>query len=179
LLFAIRTTENSNGYTPSELLFGRLPRTHVAVLPDLWTGQDQDPEVKTTYQYVLDIRNRIEETCQLAQREIAKTHLENGKRFNKHAYLRQLKPGGKVLVISQKPQNKLEFIWKGPTVVLERKGLVSYKININSGTERIYHINMLKKFISQDEPVALIIIIIKTIAIYVTYSQETSRARNI
>ena len=81
LLFAIRTTENSNGYTPFELLFGRLPHTHVAVLRDLWTGQEQDPEVKTTYQYVLDIRNRIEETCQLAQKEIAKTHVKNERRI--------------------------------------------------------------------------------------------------
>jgi RNase H-like domain found in reverse transcriptase/Reverse transcriptase (RNA-dependent DNA polymerase)/Integrase zinc binding domain/SCAN domain len=152
LLFAIRTTENSNGYTPFELLFGRLPRTHVAVLRDLWTGQDQDPEIKTTYQYVLDIRNRIEETCQLAQKEIAKTHLKNERRLNKHAKLRELVPGDKVLVISPKPQNKLEFIWKGPAVVLERKGVVSYKIKFDSGTERIYHINMLKKYISREEP---------------------------
>jgi hypothetical protein len=151
LLFAIRTTENSNGYTPFELLFGRLPRTHVAVLRDLWTGQDQNQEVKTTYQYVLDIRNRIEETCQLAQKEIAKTHLKNEKRFNRHAKLRELEPGDQVLVISPKPQNKLEFIWKGPAVVLERKGLVSYKIKFNSGTERIYHINMLKKYISREK----------------------------
>jgi len=57
LLFTIRITENSNGYTPFELLFRRLSRTHVAVLRDLWTGLDQDLEVKTTYQYVLDIRN--------------------------------------------------------------------------------------------------------------------------
>ena len=152
LLFAIRTTENSNGYTPFELLFGRLPRTHVAVLRDLWTGQDQDPEIKTTYQYVLDIRNRIEETCQLAQKEIAKTHVRNEKRFNKHAKLRELVPGDKVLVISPKPQNKLEFIWKGPAIVLERRGVVSYKIKFDSGTERIYHINMLKKYISREDP---------------------------
>jgi hypothetical protein len=62
-----------------------------------------------------------------------------------------LKPGDKVLVISPKPQNKLEFIWKGPAIVLERKGVVSYKIKFDSGTERIYHINMLKKFISRED----------------------------
>jgi hypothetical protein len=151
LLFAIRTTQNSNGYTPFELLFGRLPRTHVAVLRDLWIGQDQDSETKTMYQYVLDMRNRIEETCQLAQKEIAKTHCKNKKRCDKHAKMRELMPGDKVLVISPKPQNKLEFIWKGPALVVERKGVVSYKIRFDSGTERIYHINMLKKFISREE----------------------------
>jgi len=62
-----------------------------------------------------------------------------------------VEPGDQVLVISPKPQIKLEFIWRGPAVV-ERKGIVSYKIKYNSGKERIYHINMLKKFISRDEP---------------------------
>ena len=48
-------------------------------------------------------------------------------------------------------QNKLEFIWKGPAIVVERKGVVSYKIPFGSGTERIYHFNMLKKFISRED----------------------------
>jgi len=88
LLFAIRTTQNTNGYTPFELLFGILPRTHMAVLRDLWTGQDEKSAVKTTYQYVLDLRNRIEETCQLTQTEIAKTHLKNSRVRNLHAKTR-------------------------------------------------------------------------------------------
>ena len=101
---------------------------------------------------MLDIKNRIEETCQLAQKEIAKTHVKNERRLNRHAKLRELVPGDKVLVILPKPQNKLEFIWKGPAVVLEKKGVVSYQIKFDSGTERIYHINMLKKYISREEP---------------------------
>src|SRR5208282_3540161 len=152
LLFAIRTTQNTNGYTPFELLFGRLSRTYMAVLRDLWTGEDDEPEVKTTYQYVLDLRNRIEETCQLAQKEIEKTHQKNAVKRNLHAKTRVLKPGDKVLVLSPRPKNKLEFIWKGPAIVLERKGQVNYRIQFDSGTERIYHINMLKAFISREQP---------------------------
>ena len=37
----------------------------------------EDPEVKTAYQYVLDLRERIEETCQLAQEEIVKVQKRN------------------------------------------------------------------------------------------------------
>ena len=149
LLFAIRTTENTNGFTPFELLYGRLPHTHMSVLKDLWTGQDNDPVTKTTYQYVLDLRNRIEETCLLAQEQIAKTHLRNVQRLNKYAKLRILSPGDKVLVLSPKPKNKLDFIWKGPAEVIERRGVVNYRIKFDSGTERTYHINMLKKFVSR------------------------------
>lgn len=49
LLFCIRTTENANKFTPFELLFGRRPRTHLDVLRDLWTNQNDDVETKTTY----------------------------------------------------------------------------------------------------------------------------------
>src|SRR5664279_526416 len=144
IMFAIRTTENSNGYTPFELLFGRSPRTLISVLRDLWTKQDNEPEVKTTYQYILDLRNRIEETCDLAQKEIAKTHMKNKRYFDKNAKLRELEPGDKVLVLSPKPRNKLEFMWKGPAEIIERKGRTWYRIKFDSGTERLYHINMLK-----------------------------------
>jgi hypothetical protein len=150
LLFSIRTTENANRFTLFELLFGRRPRTHLDVLRDLWTNQNGDAETKTTYQYVLDLRNRIEETCKLAQEEIAKTHVRNKSRLDKNAKLRILKAGDKVLVLSPKPSNKLEFIWKGSAEVLERKGIVNYRIKLDNGKERVYHINMLKPFISRD-----------------------------
>ena len=150
LMFSIRTTENANGFTPFELLFGRLPHTHLNVLRELWTGRDSDPEVKTTYQYVLDLRNRIEETCELAHKEIAKTHLKNKRHFDKNAKLRELKVGDKVLVLSPKPKNKLEFLWKGPAEVIERKGVVNYRIRFDSNAERTYHVNMLKLFISRE-----------------------------
>jgi hypothetical protein len=55
------------------------------VLRDLWTGQSTDLETKTMHQYVLNLRNRIEETCKLAQEEIAKTHIRNKHRFDKNA----------------------------------------------------------------------------------------------
>ena len=44
----------------------------MTLLKHVWTGEKEDPEVKTAYQYVLDLHERIKETCQLAQEEIAK-----------------------------------------------------------------------------------------------------------
>ena len=119
LEFSVVLIANSNGFTPFELLYGSLPYTHLSVLRELWTDQDNDPDTKNTYQYVLDLRNRIEETYELAQKQITKTHPRNVQRLNKHAKLRILSPGDKVLVLSPKPKNKLDFIWKGPAEVIE------------------------------------------------------------
>ena len=49
----------------------------MTLLKHLWTGEKVNPEVKTAYQYVLDLRERIEETRQLAQKEIAKVQKRN------------------------------------------------------------------------------------------------------
>ena len=77
LMFTVRDTpQDSTGFTPFELLFRHRVRIPMTLLKHLWTGEKEDPEVKTAYQYVLDLRERIEETCQLAQEEISKVQLQ-------------------------------------------------------------------------------------------------------
>jgi hypothetical protein len=149
LMFAIRTTPNVSGYSPFELLFGRQGRTHLTFLKELWSGPSSDPETKTTYQYVLDLQNKIADTCEFAQKELAKVRDRNFRYFNKHAKLRNFKPGDQVWVLNTKAQNKFDFNWVGPATVLERRGHVIYKIQFENGTERLYHINMLKAYVSR------------------------------
>jgi len=98
------------------------------------------------YQYVLDLRERIESTCELAQKELDKTQKRNHWYNNVHTKLRFLQPVDSVLIPN--PKCKLDFIWKGPAKVLERRGVVNYKIKFDDGQEIAYHINKLKKCIS-------------------------------
>ena len=73
LMFAVRDTpQDSTGFTPFELIYGHKVRTPMTLLKRIWTGEDEDPEVKTAYQYVIDLRDRVEETCELAKSELAK-----------------------------------------------------------------------------------------------------------
>ncbi len=46
LLFAMRTTPNSTGYSSFELMYGRTCYTHLSLLKTLWTGGEFQPEVK-------------------------------------------------------------------------------------------------------------------------------------
>ena len=55
------------GFSPFELLYGRTVRRPMSILKELWTEEQEAEEVKTTYQYVVDLRNRLEETCQFAR----------------------------------------------------------------------------------------------------------------
>jgi len=82
-MFAVRDTpQDSTGFTPFELLYGHKVRTPMTLLKRIWTGEDEDPEVKTAYQYVIDLRERVEETCEMARNELAKLQTCNQKYYN-------------------------------------------------------------------------------------------------
>ena len=43
------------------------------ILKDLWTAEIDSDETKTTYQYIVDLRERLEKTCKLAQENLVYT----------------------------------------------------------------------------------------------------------
>ena len=60
LLFAYREAPHeSTQFSPFELLYGRSVRGPMKVLRDLMTKENTDAEVKTTYQYVVDLKERL------------------------------------------------------------------------------------------------------------------------
>jgi len=62
LMFAVcDTPQDSTGFTPFELLYGYIVRTPVTLLKRIWTGEEENSEVKTAYQYVVDLHERIED----------------------------------------------------------------------------------------------------------------------
>jgi len=64
LMFTVRaTSEDSTGFTQFELLYGLRVRTPMTLLKRIWMGEGENVEVKTAYQYVVDLLERIEETC--------------------------------------------------------------------------------------------------------------------
>jgi len=77
----------------------------------IWTGRNNDPEINDTYQYILDLQNKITETCEFAQQELSKIRNKNQKYVNTNAKLRQLNPQDHVWVLNTKTQSKFDFNW--------------------------------------------------------------------
>ena len=74
LLFAYREIPNDSlKFLPFELLFGREVRGPMSILRSLWTKDEENSEVKTTYQYVLDLKERLRETCKMAHDMLGKS----------------------------------------------------------------------------------------------------------
>src|SRR5260221_3283612 len=120
------------------------------VLRRLWTSEEETGETRTTYQYVIDLRDRITETCQLAAKELEGAHEVNKKYFDKKTKDRKFRPGGKVLLLLTDSHCKLQLQWKGPFQVLEKVNDWDYKIQLPNKT-RQFHANMLKKYEERKE----------------------------
>ena len=147
LLFAFRDTpQASTHFSPFEIIYGRNVRGPMSILKEQWTNEDDDKEVKTTYQYVIDLREKIEETCKLAQKELRKVQERNQKYYNRKTKQKKLEVGDMALLLLPTDHNKLLLHWKGPFKVVGRVGAVDYRIELPSEKIKTFHANMLKKY---------------------------------
>ena len=97
------------------------------------------------------MRDRIEETCEMAQRELMKVQNRNQKYYNRHAKNRKINIGDSALLLLPTEHNKLTLSWRGPYKVVDKIGDVNYKVEIAQSKIKTYHINMLKRYYYRKE----------------------------
>ena len=122
----------------------------LAILRELWTDDASEEVVKTTYEYVIDLRNRLESTCQMAQEELSKALGRYKKYYDSRTRDRKFAVGDRVLVLLPTDSNKLLLQWKGPFKVTHKVGKHDYRVDQN-GKIKIYHANMLRKYVERAE----------------------------
>ena len=153
LLFAYREVpQESTGFSPFELLYGRTVRGPMQILRELWTKDDSDEEVRNSYQYVVDLRERLEETLKIACQNVTQSQKKYKHHYDKKSRPRRLSISDRVLVLLPSHNNKLLMQWKGPYRVTNVLNGCNYRVHVK-GKERTYHINLLKKYVSRGEPV--------------------------
>ena len=108
LLFAVREVpQESLGFSPFELLYGRNVRGPMAILRELWSDEVNDEQVLSTYQYVIELRERLEQTCKLAQENLEKVQIKQKTYYDKRARSLKFDVGDKVLLLLPTESNKL------------------------------------------------------------------------
>ena len=95
--------------------------------------------------YVLSLRNRLEETCELARANLLQAQGKQKPQYDKKEQDRMFKVGQKVLVLLPSDHNKLLLRWKGPYEAIEVVRQCDYKVQVR-GKARIYHANLLKQY---------------------------------
>jgi len=147
LLFAYREApQESLGFAPFELLYGRSVNGPLQILRQFWTKEQSDSDVRTTYQYVVDLRNRLQETWDLAHDKLRRKQITQKRQFDYSAKPRFFTAGDQVLVLLPTSDNKLLMQWKGPFEVLERVDGNDYRIQL-ANRKKILHANLLKRYL--------------------------------
>jgi hypothetical protein len=149
VLYAYRSVpQESTGFTPFELLYGRKIKGPMELLKAYWVQEELHSDVKTMYKYVLDLKTRLEETCELAHQELQKSSMKQKLHYDKRTKPRSLKVGEQVLLLLPTKSNKLLLQWRGPYVVTQKVNQVDYMVQIR-GKNKMFHINMLKAYVER------------------------------
>ena len=149
LLFAIREVlQESLGFSPFELLYGRIVKGPMTILRELWTEEAPDEQVLSTYQYVIELRDRLEQTYKLALENLKKVQIKQTAYCDRRARSRKFDVGDKVLLLLPTDSNKLLLQWKGPFEVVEVVNRIDYKIDVNDVVSTCLA-NMLKQYVER------------------------------
>ena len=151
VLFAYREVpQASTGFSPFELLYGRTVREPIQILKELWTKEVEEEEVMTRYQYVVELRERLDQTLKIAKESLENSQARYKKYFDRKTKDRSFQPGDQVLVLLPTNNNKLLMQWKGPYNVekIVNKNDYLIRMGINS---KVYHANLLRKYLKNDE----------------------------
>ena len=149
VLFAYRSSiQESSGFTPFELVFGRKVRGPMEILRAYWGKEEQGEDVKEVYQYVVELKQRLQQTCDIAQEELLRAQEVQKRHYDRSARTKALEVGQKVLLLLPTKANKLLLQWRGPYVVTEKTSPVNYIIQMGS-KRKTYHVNMLKPYIER------------------------------
>ncbi|MBN3272197.1 NYNRI protein, partial [Polyodon spathula] len=145
LMFAVReVSQNSTGFSPFELLYGRQPRGIVDLVKEGW--EEQTKTSKNIVKYVIMLRDYLELVGHLAQENFKLAQHCQEQQYNKQVRIQTFWPGDKVLLLLPTSESKSYAKWQGPYEVIQGIGNVNYEIRQpdRQNKTQIYHINLLK-----------------------------------
>ena len=145
-MFALREIPSDrSGFSAFELLYGRRVRGPLTVLRDLWEDPQLPPTDRDQFQYVIELRDKLDESAKIAAQnaDISATRFKTY--FDMKSQDRQFSVGDEVLILLPDNTHKLLMFWSGPHKILERKNKVTYLVN-KDGTPKLFHANLLKRY---------------------------------
>ncbi|CAM4532741.1 unnamed protein product [Lepidochelys kempii] len=148
LLFAYREVpQESTGFSPFELLYGRRVRGPLDLMRDEWEGK-ATPNGESVVENVLIFRERRAELMGLARENLARAQRKQMVWYDRTARTRAYTTGDPVMVLIPVRKNKLQAAWEGPFKVVKQLNEVNYVVELSNRAHhrRGYHVNMMKPY---------------------------------
>ena len=112
----------------------------------LWSVEETDERALLTYQYVIDLRERLEKTCKLAQDNVRKLDIKHNAFYDERTWSRKFDVGDKVRLLLPSESNEILLQWNGLYEILEVVNVMNYKINVKD-VINTYPAYMLKLYV--------------------------------
>ncbi|MEW8544650.1 MAG: reverse transcriptase domain-containing protein, partial [Candidatus Thiodiazotropha sp.] len=152
LLFAYREVpQDSTGFSPFELLYGRHVRGPLSVIRETWEEPKNETGSESVLSYILKTRECLTKMSDIAQRLENISKKRQKVYYDRNACKRTLKPGQRVSILLPTTSNKLLAKWKGPFEIIEQVSPVDYSVQTGKRSKKVFHINMLKEWIDRPE----------------------------
>lgn len=160
-LFAIRDSiQESLGYTPFELVYGREMRNPLKMAKEKWDNSEKISG------YVENLRKSLEKTRKIASEHLNKSQKTMKQNFDKRSKERQLNVGDRVMVLSPKTKFPFDAKFRGPYVITEKIDNLNYKVKTPNQRNKtqLCHINRIKKYAERTDEIGLSVGQVKAIA---------------
>ena len=129
LLFAYREVpQDSTGFSPFELLYGRHIRGPLSVIRETWEESKVVAQNESVLSYILKTRESLRKMSEIAQKLESISKKRQKWYYDRNACKRTLKAGQKVSILLPTSSNKLLAEWKGPFEILEQVSPVDYSV---------------------------------------------------
>ncbi|XP_064093832.1 uncharacterized protein LOC135206342 [Macrobrachium nipponense] len=149
LLFAIREApQESLGFSPFEMLFGRSVRGPLSVIKDEWLSAPSSSQIQSVKQYMSKLQKILCDVRKLVKENLEARQLEMKTNFDRSSKVRKLLPGDLVLAYFPVHSSPLKSKFFGPYKVLKNVNNNTYVIETpdRRKSTQIVHINLLKKY---------------------------------
>ena len=154
VLFAYREVPIAEyGYSPFELVYGRYVRGPLGVLYDAWW---QDPEAgvtQTVVQFMLETREKVQSALDFVHDKQLVSQEKAKERYDENSRLQEFEPGDLVLALQNVDGKPLCTKFAGPYKIIRKVTPVDYLVEFSGHrrSERLLHVNMLKKYVVREE----------------------------
>nr|XP_027212302.1 uncharacterized protein LOC113805498 [Penaeus vannamei] len=146
MLYAIRCTkQESLGFSPYELLFGRDIRGPMKLLYESWIGIENSGSLSD---YVVKMKTRLQHLQEFAHKNLERAQCSMKGTYDRNAIEREFGIGEKVLLFLPVRKQPLTAKYQGPFKVLEKINDINYVIATpgRRKKKKVVHINLLKKY---------------------------------
>ncbi|KAJ1167473.1 hypothetical protein NDU88_007864 [Pleurodeles waltl] len=146
LLFAYREVPQKGvGFSPFELLFGHPVRGPLCLVRESWEKPLKEAK-ENVLDYVLGLRSRMAEYMKKASRNLEASQELMKLWHDQKATMPEYHPGQLVWVLEPMAPRALQAKWTGPYPILEKKGEVTYLVDLGTprNPHRILHVNRMK-----------------------------------